>query len=279
MENESIGYFDFTVLLKKETLNLREISNEYEHSVDDYFLKLFSFIQLTPDAENALADFAGLKADRDAYRSIDKMATLLKDIKCKKFVSTFYTILGAYEQGNWRLAAFEAEQAAKAFNEFALEIKSAYRTIKPENAPDTALPLNEFIKCLDEEEANRKMVILAVDDSPGILISLSSVLSKEYKVFTLPKPTELEKVLKKITPDLFLLDYEMPELNGFELVSIIRNFKEHKDTPIVYLTSLGTIDNVTSALALGACDFIVKPFEPNILLGKINKWIVRKKTF
>ena len=141
--------------------------------------------------------------------------------------------------------------------------------------PDIDLPLKESSKRLDEEEQNRKKIILAVDDSPVILKSVLSVLSDVYKVYTLPKPTELEKILQKLTPDLFLLDYQMPEINGFELIPIIRNFEEHKDTPIIILTSMGTDDTLTTAIALGASDFVVKPFQPDILREKIAMHIVR----
>ncbi|MDR2711494.1 MAG: response regulator [Clostridiales bacterium] len=125
----------------------------------------------------------------------------------------------------------------------------------------------------------KRSIILAVDDSLVILKTLSSVLSDTYKVFTLPKPAELKNVLRKLTPELFLLDYKMPELTGFELIPIIRSFEEHKETPIIFLTSVDTLDNVTAAFALGACDFIVKPFDPEILHEKIAKHIAREKAF
>jgi CheY-like chemotaxis protein len=266
-------------MMKRRVLNLREIAAEYEKSAGDYFGLLSDFINLAPDAINALAAFEKLDGNIKAYRNVDRMAALLKEIRCDRFITDFYSILGSYEQGNWRLAAFKAEQAIKPFDEFCKTILAARKTKAPANAPDTALSMNDFIKCLDGEEANRKMVICAVDDSPSILTSLTYVLNKEYKVFTLLKPAELEKALKSLTPDMFLLDYLMPGLNGFELVPIIRGFEEHKDTPIIYLTAIGTIDTVTSALAIGACDFIVKPFNPDILLQKIAKWIVRKKLF
>jgi len=127
------------------------------------------------------------------------------------------------------------------------------------------------------ETGNNALIILAVDDSPVILKSVSSVLGDKYKVFTLPKPTELEKVLEKLTPDLFLLDYMMPEISGFDLIPIIRSYGKHKKTPIIFLTSEGTMDNVTAAVALGACDFVVKPFHPDVLREKIAKHIVRTK--
>jgi DNA-binding response OmpR family regulator len=156
---------------------------------------------------------------------------------------------------------------------------------KPESLPDLDDPdakdmsLDDYLKYLDEEEANRKLIILAVDDSPVILKSVSSVLGNEYKVYTLPKPTMLEKLLTQITPELFLLDYKMPELSGCELIPIIRSFDEHKDTPIIFLTSEGTLENVTAALALGASDFVVKPFQVDVLRERIRSYIVRKKTF
>jgi len=121
--------------------------------------------------------------------------------------------------------------------------------------------------------AKINLKILAVDDSPVILSAISSVLSGEYKVYTLVKPADLKKVLQRISPDLFLLDYKMPGVTGFDLVPVIRSFGVHKDTPIIFLTSEGTIDNVTAAIALGACDFVVKPFAPDVLRERIAKYI------
>jgi len=279
MEKREIEYFDLTVFLKQNVLNLREITVVYRDSVDNYLEHLTNIRKLIPDVKNALEAFAKIEGDKTAYKSIDNMVKLLKEIKCEQLVSDFFALLGAYEHGNWRLAATIAEKMIAPFEEFSQTIEAARKTKKPADAPDTALSLRAFIRCLDEAEATRKMVILAIDDSPSVLTALSYVLENEYKVFTLLKPLELEKVLQKLTPDLFLLDCQMPERNGFELVPVIRNFKEHKDTPIIYLTSIGTIDAVTSALALGACDFIVKPFDTDILLEKIGKWIVRKKLF
>jgi putative two-component system response regulator len=112
-----------------------------------------------------------------------------------------------------------------------------------------------------------------------MLKTITSALGADYKVYTLSDPMMVEKFLQQVTPELFLLDYKMPGLNGFDLIPIIRNFDEHKDTPIVFLTSMGTSDNVSAAAMLGACDFIVKPFQGNVLREKIAKYIVRKKLF
>jgi len=119
----------------------------------------------------------------------------------------------------------------------------------------------------------KKLVVLAVDDSPVTLNSVNAVLNGKYKVYTLLHPMELQKTLKRLTPDLFLLDYKMPEINGFDLIPVIRSIEAHKDTPIIFLTSEGTMINVTMAIALGACDFIVKPFEPANLREKVARHI------
>lgn len=116
-------------------------------------------------------------------------------------------------------------------------------------------------------------VILAVDDNPSILKTLNEILHREYKVYTLPKPEALEMLLEKIEPDLFLLDCKMPVLSGFDLVLKIRAMPVHRETPIVFLTSDGTIDTVTAALNFGASDFIVKPIDGFVLMEKLAKHI------
>jgi len=121
--------------------------------------------------------------------------------------------------------------------------------------------------------ADRKPIILAIDDSPMMLKTVSSLLSDEYKVYMLAKPAMLEKMLSQIVPDLFLLDYNMPIINGSELIPIIRSFEQHKNTPVIFITSEGTIGNITSADMHDACDIIEKPVQPSILRERIAKHI------
>ncbi|MCL2225463.1 MAG: response regulator [Defluviitaleaceae bacterium] len=104
-----------------------------------------------------------------------------------------------------------------------------------------------------------KPVVLAVDDNPSILKTVNFLLNKDYVVRTLSDSAKMRELLHIIKPDLFLLDYNMPGLTGFDLVPRIREFPEHTDTPIVFLTSEGSVDNLSSALYLGAKSFIVKP--------------------
>ena len=118
-----------------------------------------------------------------------------------------------------------------------------------------------------------KPVILAIDDVPDILRTVQLLLKDDYKVHTLTDPTVLQDLLKDLTPDLFLLDYSMPELSGFELMPIIRSFPEHKNTPVIYLTGVRSADFYNVAQRLGACDYIMKPINAEKLREKIAKHI------
>lgn len=278
MKIKNNEYFNITVLLRRDDLNIRKFAaSAPDITVSEYFDMLSTFLNLAPGVELAIYSFANLKGEKEDYKTIDNMIKLLERMGCTKFIIDFHSILSAYgKKGNWREAAARAKQITEEFRWVYFKIKAARIDMTPENLTDAYISLGEYIRQL-EEEANIKPTILAVDDSSVILKSVSSVLSDKYKVFTLPKPMELEKVLQKLIPDLFLLDYNMPEINGFDLVPIIRNFDEHKDTPIIFLTAEGTMDTLTAAMGLGACDFVVKPFKPDTLREKIAKHIVRKK--
>ena len=124
---------------------------------------------------------------------------------------------------------------------------------------------------IDTDKNVSKPSILAIDDSPSMLRSIHFALHNKYKVHTLQKPENLPKIIKGLKPDLFLLDYNMPVMNGFELFKVIREIPEHKKTPIVFLTSESTPEHLSEAIKLGSSDFMVKPFSPRKLRDKIAK--------
>jgi len=126
---------------------------------------------------------------------------------------------------------------------------------------------------IEKQDDDGRLTILAIDDAPDILRTVHTLLKDDYKVYTLTEPTKLKEMLADIKPDLFLLDYSMPELNGFDLMPIIRSFPEHKDTPVIYLTSIISADFYNLAVRLGACDYIIKPIIADRLREKIKSHI------
>ena len=141
--------------------------------------------------------------------------------------------------------------------------------------------IHEYDLHIDDDKnvnrVNRQHSILAVDDSPSMLRSIHFALRNKYKVHTLQKPENLAKVIQTLKPDLFLLDYNMPQINGFELVKIIQDFDDFRYTPIIFLTSENTPDHINEALNLGASDYILKPFNPNKLRDKIIRCLEKQQ--
>ena len=129
---------------------------------------------------------------------------------------------------------------------------------------------------IDEDRSTKRKSVLAVDDSPSMLRSIHFALHTKYKVHTLQKSESLKKIITGLKPDLFLLDYNMPGLNGFELVKIIREFPEFKKTPIVFLTSEKSPDQLKEAINLGVSGYIIKPFNPRKLRDKITSCLEKK---
>ena len=288
--------FNLSALLTLEDLDLEGFAaGNPALPVGEYFALLYKLTYVAPRASAALAKIMANNRDVNDVQSIVDTKTLLKSLGCSKFFSVFDEIVNSIQRNKLGLASIGAEKILDDFNGFYTQIMAAKKEERMEiltnaageksgtdpghAAPYAARPLKQVLEELDQEEAARKLRILAVDDSPVMLKTISSVLESDYKVFGLTDPLMVDKFLKQITPELFLLDYKMPKLSGFDLVPIIRNFNDHKKTPIIFLTSLGTVDNISTAMALGACDFIVKPFQPDILREKVAKHIVRKKTY
>jgi len=118
--------------------------------------------------------------------------------------------------------------------------------------------------------------ILAVDDIPVTLNLLRSALTNVgYKFNGVTSGAAALDYITKFTPDLFILDIEMPNMNGFELAVKLREAGQH--APLVFLTGNTTRDYLVRAIETGAVDFIVKPVNADTVASKINKILKNKK--
>ena len=112
--------------------------------------------------------------------------------------------------------------------------------------------------------------IFVVDDDPTSLTLCADVISNCYNVFTFNSGALLLKRLKKQIPDLILLDIEMPEMNGYDVIRLIKENNETSNIPIIYLTAKNDCVSELDGLSLGAIDYIIKPFSPPLLLKRIE---------
>jgi CheY-like chemotaxis protein len=114
--------------------------------------------------------------------------------------------------------------------------------------------------------------ILLIDDDPTTVKIISHFLQKEnYAVSSTNSGVDGLKKAFKENPDLILLDIMMPDLNGFQFLSIYRKDEENARVPVIILSSLAEEADVLKGLEIGAVDYITKPFSPQVLLAKIKK--------
>ena len=113
--------------------------------------------------------------------------------------------------------------------------------------------------------------IFVVDDNTVNLAAAEKVLDDQYLVFTMSSAAKMFAALeKKIVPDLFLLDIEMPEVNGFDVIQRLKANELWMNIPVIFLTGLQEPTNEARGIELGAVDFITKPFSEAVLLNRIK---------
>lgn len=124
---------------------------------------------------------------------------------------------------------------------------------------------------------NSKGTILIVDDNTNNLKVLAGVLKENSYDFRMAKSGQLAlNILEKTTPDLILLDIQMPEMDGFETCRRIKANKENVKIPIIFLTANIDSESIAKAFESGGVDYVTKPFNSNELLSRINTHIKLK---
>lgn len=112
--------------------------------------------------------------------------------------------------------------------------------------------------------------VFVVDDNDTNLTSAKEALKNYYRVMTLPSAVKMFSFLEKVTPDMILLDIEMPEIDGFEALEQLKNDSRYADIPVVFLTSMANKDVEVRGFELGVVDFITKPFSEPVLQNRIK---------
>lgn len=115
-----------------------------------------------------------------------------------------------------------------------------------------------------------KKEIVAVDDSSIVLKMLTKVLGSKYDMHVFNGGKRALQYLKSRTPDLIILDIDMPEINGYEMLKLIKEKEHLKEVPVIFLTSNNDKNHVVKAVAGGAKDYVVKPIDEDILMEKVR---------
>ncbi|MDR2796838.1 MAG: response regulator [Treponema sp.] len=118
-------------------------------------------------------------------------------------------------------------------------------------------------------ETGRKKIMLVDDNITNLTVGKTALIDK-YDVFTLPSGEKLFKLLEKVIPDMILLDVEMPEMNGYEVIKVLKKQEKLAHIPVIFLTAKSDDGSELQGLSLGAIDYITKPFVPSLLVKRIE---------
>jgi len=114
-------------------------------------------------------------------------------------------------------------------------------------------------------------LVFIVDDTESILIAGASILENDFRVLTMSSAEKMFSLLAKKSPDLIILDIEMPGMSGLEALAKLRDDPNWKDTPVLLLT--GHIDEnvINKGAELGACEVIHKTDMKDKLLERVKE--------
>lgn len=125
--------------------------------------------------------------------------------------------------------------------------------------------------------SKKRDLILVVDDTEESVELLVEILGDRYEVCVATDGLSTLETAANQQPDIILLDILMPDMDGYEVCRRLKQAKNTRDIPIIFITALTDVGDETRGLALGAVDYITKPFEASIVLARIKTHLALKQ--
>jgi PleD family two-component response regulator len=119
----------------------------------------------------------------------------------------------------------------------------------------------------------KKNSVLIIDDDNANIMALTNILHPEYTVYGAKNGEDGIKASEKYLPDVILLDIMMPEMDGYTVLKSLKSSEATRDIPIIFITALSYDVNEEKGLALGAADYIAKPFTAGIVKLRVQNQI------
>ena len=128
------------------------------------------------------------------------------------------------------------------------------------------------------DAAQRRDTLLIVDDVPSNLAVLGDVLAPHYAVRAANNGARALRIAASHpTPDLILLDIMMPDMDGYEVLSQLRQDERTRDIPVIFVTTMDGVVDEEKGFALGGVDYITKPIRPSIVLARVRAQLELKR--
>ena len=145
---------------------------------------------------------------------------------------------------------------------------------RPIDVKASAKKIDEFIK---EHGKHVKKKILVVDDSGIMLRNIKRWLEDKYQVILANSGAMAIKYLATNRPDLVLLDYEMPVIDGSQVLEMIRTETEFCDIPVIFLTGKNDKESIMKVLELKPEGYLLKSMEPQKIIDEIDNFFEKQK--
>jgi len=151
--------------------------------------------------------------------------------------------------------------------------------------PVSDTELIERIECLFDPEKREKSStwggvrkkIVYVDDVNFSLVSVKGRLKEHYEVFPAQSADILFEILGHVTPDLILLDVNMPNVDGWEVIRKLKADRRYAPIPVIFLTGRNDKESIVKGFSLGAADYVSKPFSDPDLIERIEYHLAPEK--
>jgi len=118
--------------------------------------------------------------------------------------------------------------------------------------------------------------ILVVDDIPANIKTLNAILSEDYNVIFATDWRKGLELAERKSPDIILLDIMMPDMDGYEICQRLKSDAETREIPVIFITALDGEADEEKGLAIGAADYITKPFRPAIVRLRVGNHLELK---
>ncbi len=145
---------------------------------------------------------------------------------------------------------------------------------RPVNINAVAEDVLVYIK---EHGRNSKKKVLVVDDSGAMLRNVKGWLEDRYQVILANSGAMAIKYLSLNRPDLVLLDYEMPVVDGKQVLEMIRSEVDFADIPVIFLTSKNDKESVANVVRLKPEGYLLKSMKPEEIVKYVDDFFIRQK--
>lgn len=154
------------------------------------------------------------------------------------------------------------------------KVQSSWGKPQP-NINSAMAEVNDLLKEMNllPKGSERRKRILVIDDDIRMLRVVKQHLEAEYDIATAIKGSLAIRFLRENKVDLILLDYEMPEEKGPDVLRKIREIAGAKDTPVLFLTGSAERKKIKAALELKPQGYLLKPIQQDVLLSRIKQII------